>query len=236
MTSAVIFWRHVAVASRAAYPRTTRATPIPPFGLAPDGFAYQSCCQSCGEALALPMLAHRHSTLVCAAAPVHLISIAHWKALFKAGLCCLCGKEVRAIGGLLSLSSSPHGAWPLVGHPALRGPDFPPRTDGCAATARRTSGADYTRAGRARPAYWQRGGYEGRRAVLRTKLPTRAPGGQSRLSQSCMRHLGTGDTARALVQRPGRLRRRRSSSRRGSPSLMDADALRQAGRRDTTIA
>lgn len=60
-------------------------------------------------------------------------------------------RATTAIGGLFSVALSVASRRPAVSrHPALRGPDFPPRTSLRAATAWRTSVADYTHLAAAR--------------------------------------------------------------------------------------
>jgi len=99
----------------AAYPGATRATPLLPY-------------------LALPRMGFTVPVL----SPVLRWALTppfHPYLIFLA----------KAIGGLLSVALSVASRRPAVSrHPALRGPDFPPHTLRCTATAWRTSRADYT--------------------------------------------------------------------------------------------
>ncbi len=109
----------------AAYPGTTRATSMFPYLALPRmGFTVPATVASAAVG-SYPPACGRHALL---RHPFTLACAAH-----------------AAIGGLLSVALSVASRRPAVNrHPALRGPDFPPRAMR-AATAWRTSAADYTR-------------------------------------------------------------------------------------------
>ena len=136
----------------AAYPGATRATPMLPIWPCPGwGLPCQSCCQSCGELYPCRCLRTDLSFARASRGTVSPLPVPLKSKLFKMDSVLRQRSPSHRRSALLLLSVASRR--PAVSrHPALRGPDFPPRTTRCAATGRTSGRIIRVPAGR-RPAY-----------------------------------------------------------------------------------